>query len=92
MREIGLGVIGMGWMGTVHSRSFLAVQDKFFDRGLRPRLVICADTVPERVDEAATRFGYQQSTEDWMEVINHPEVEAVSITTPNYLHREITPE
>ncbi len=90
MKTINIGVIGMGWMGMVHSRSYLAVRDKFYDSGLRPRLVICADTMPERRHEATARFGFEQSTDDWRDVINHPEVEAVSITAPNYLHRELT--
>lgn len=90
MKTVNIGVIGMGWMGVVHSRSYLAVKDKFFDSGLQPRLIICADVVAERRMEATTRFGFEEATADWMDVINHPEVEAVSITAPNFLHREMT--
>lgn len=90
MKTVNVGIIGMGWMGTVHSRSYTAIQDRFFDGGVRPRLVICADNVAARLDEAQTRFGFEETSEDWMDVINHPEVEAVNITSPNFLHREMT--
>jgi predicted dehydrogenase len=90
MKEINIGVIGMGWMGTVHSRSYAAIKDKFFDKGILPRLIICADNVPERGEEAKIRFGFEETTTDWMAVINHPEVEVVNITSPNFLHREMT--
>ena len=90
MQTINIGVIGMGWMGTVHSRSYLAVRDKFFDKGIRARLLICADNVAARGKEGQARFGFEQTTTDWMDVINHPEVEVVDITAPNFLHREIT--
>lgn len=90
MRTINVGVIGLGWMGKVHSRSYLAVKDKFYDSGLEPRLVICADIVAERRTEARARFGFEQATADWRNVINHPGVEVVNITSPNFLHREMT--
>ena len=90
MKTVNIGVIGMGWMGTVHSRSYVAIKDKFHDGGVSPRLVICADNVAERGAEAIVRFGFEESTTEWMDVINHPEVEVVNITSPNFLHREMT--
>jgi len=30
-RTIGVGVIGMGWMGEVHSRAYNQIKDRFFD-------------------------------------------------------------
>lgn len=89
MKEINIGVIGMGWMGSVHSRSYVAIPDKFYDAGIRPRLVICADDVAERAHEAQSRFGFAEVTTNWLDVINHPEVEVVNITSPNFLHREM---
>jgi hypothetical protein len=40
---LGIGVIGMGWMGMAHSRGYRAIPDRYWDGGIRPRLVICAD-------------------------------------------------
>ena len=40
---IGIGVIGMGWMGQVPSRCHRAVSDRFRDDGIKARLVHCAD-------------------------------------------------
>ena len=47
-RIIGIGVIGMGWMGEVHSRSYRAIPDRFHESGIFPRLVVCADAVEAR--------------------------------------------
>lgn len=88
-RTLGVGVIGMGWMGQVHSRAYRAVADRFFDSGLRPTLVACADDVEARAQEARERFGFRRATTDWRRVIDDPEVEAVSVATPNDLHLEI---
>ena len=35
-RVVGVGVIGMGWMGTVHSRSYLHVAERFRDERVQP--------------------------------------------------------
>ncbi|MGI8913692.1 MAG: Gfo/Idh/MocA family protein [Chloroflexota bacterium] len=88
-RTIGVGVIGMGWMGTVHSRSLRAAGDRFFDQGIRAQLVICADESIARATAAQERFGFTTCTTDWQDVIAHPDVEAISIATPNHLHLEI---
>src|ERR1700676_1725298 len=86
---IGGGVIGMGWMGTVHSRSYLAAADRFHEAGIQPKLVICADDVEERAKEAHERFGFEGYTTRWQGVIADHRVQVVNIATPNYMHLEV---
>ena len=88
-QEIGIGVIGMGWMGTVHSRSYRLVNDRFHDCGVRARLVICADDVAHRAEEARESLGFAESTTDWRSVVDHPDVQVVNIAAPNFLHKEM---
>lgn len=89
MREFGIGVIGMGWMGETHSRAFRALNERFHDSGLKARLVMCADVDAGRAETAQARFGFASSTTHWEEVIRHPEVDIVTVASPNFLHREI---
>ena len=89
MTSIGIGVIGMGWMGQTHSRSYTLIKDRFFDAGIEPRLVICADNVAWRAEQTAERFGFERATTDWREVIAHPDVQAVNVTGPNGMHLEV---
>lgn len=88
-REIGIGLIGVGWMGEVHSASYKRVGVHFPECDARARLLIAGDEVEERAQNAAEKFGYEQWTTSWREVIDHPEVEAVSICAPNFLHRDV---
>lgn len=88
-RTIGVGVIGMGWMGEVHSRSYRALPDRIHKGGIRPRLVVCADSVEERARAAQDRFGFERYTTDWREVMADPEVEVVNVAAPNGMHLEI---
>ena len=85
---IGIGVIGFGWMGQAHSRSFLRIPTLFPDRVYQPRLVLCADNVAARRDESGA-FGFEEATDDWRRVIDHDEVDVVIVTAPNMLHEEL---
>src|SRR5438477_9406559 len=91
-RTINIGVIGLGWMGEVHSRSYRAIPDRFHESGIFPRLVICADQVEARALAAQQRFGFARSTTDWRAVIADPEVEVVNIAAPNSMHLQIIRE
>ncbi|NUS55902.1 MAG: Gfo/Idh/MocA family oxidoreductase [Streptomycetaceae bacterium] len=87
--SLGVAVIGFGWMGRVHTQAYARVPHHYPRLGLRPRLVTVAEEVPGRAEEAAAQFGFASTTRDWREVAGDPRVQAVSITAPNFLHREI---
>ena len=87
--SIGIGLIGFGWMGQAHSRSYRSIPVYFPDSGITPRLVAISDTVPERLELATENFGYEHGTADWREVIARDDVDVVDICAPNALHEEI---
>lgn len=89
MREIGIGLIGCGWMGRLHAASYARMPYHYPDAPVRPRLVVAADPDPERAREAVDRLGFERAQDDWRAVIDDPAVEALSIAAPNFLHREI---
>ena len=88
-KTVGIGVIGMGWMGQVHSRSYRQVVSRFPEREVVPRLIVCSDSVEARAEEAKKRLGFEYCVTDREEVVGNQEVEAVNITAPNHLHLEI---
>jgi predicted dehydrogenase len=87
--EIGIGVVGFGWMGQAHTRAYRDIPVYFPETGIRPRLAAVADPVPERLDLARDNFGFATGTREWREVIERDDVDVVDITAPNALHREI---
>jgi predicted dehydrogenase len=90
LREIGIGLLGVGWMGQLHSASYRRVRDHYPACQGSPRLVIAADVSEERARSASEQLGYESWTADWQDVLAHPGVEAVSITAPNFLHCEMS--
>jgi len=87
--SLGVAVVGFGWMGRVHTQAYARVLHHYPRLGLRPELVTVAEDVPGRAEEAAAQFGFASTTRDWRDVVEDPRVQAVSITAPNFLHREI---
>src|SRR5581483_6896044 len=88
-REIRIGLLGVGWMGRLHSSSYLRVPAHYPECGGVARLVVAADEVESRARSAVAELGYERFTRDWRDVVADPEVDAVSIAAPNFLHREM---
>jgi predicted dehydrogenase len=86
---IGVAVAGFGWMGRVHTQSYARVLHHFPELAVRPELVAVADEAPGRAEEAAARYGFATATGDWRDLARDPRVQAISVTAPNFLHREI---
>ncbi len=86
---IGIAVIGFGWMGQAHARSYRSIPVYFPESGIVPRLVVAADSDPERVDLATTSFGFEEGTTEWRELLDRDDIDVIDITAPNALHREI---
>lgn len=88
-RTVGVGLVSVGWMGKVHTKAYQALPIVYPELGIRPRLVIAADTAQDRVDYAVEVLGYESSTLDYRDVLAHPDVDVISICAPNFLHAEI---
>ncbi len=89
MKVIGVGVIGMGWMGNAHSSAYINYRLKFSHTGIIPKLIICAEAIEQRAKEAKERFGFEKYSTNWSDVVDDDEVEIVDITAPNAIHLEI---
>ena len=87
--SLGVGLVSVGWMGKVHSRAFADLNSVYPDLPVKPRLVIAADPEPSRQEFAIEALGYEQATADYLEVLRNPDVDVVSICSPNFLHKEI---
>ncbi|MFF9391211.1 Gfo/Idh/MocA family protein [Streptomyces griseoluteus] len=89
VNALGVAVVGFGWMGRVHTRAYARLPHHYPRLPVRPELVTVAEEVPGLAEEAAGQYGFATATRDWREVAADPRVRAVSVTAPNFLHREI---
>jgi predicted dehydrogenase len=88
METLKVGIIGAGWMGRVHARAYQRLAQHWPDLAVRPELVAVADSSAPAA-EAFTRAHGGAAYADWHELLADPDVAAVSVTAPNFLHREI---
>ena len=86
--RVGIAVIGFGWMGQAHSRSYLRLPTLFDGLAAAPELVVCADNVEARREQAVARFEFREAVPDWRHAIERLDVDVV-VTAPNMLHVEI---
>lgn len=85
MTEIGIGILGGGYMGKAHAVAMSAV-GAVFNTGLRPRLeMVCASSAAS-AERYRAAYGFARGTDDWQALVNDPLVEAIIIATPQNMH------
>src|SRR5690606_24242275 len=88
MAGLGIGLIGTGYMGKCHALAWNAVTPVFGDVE-PPRLVHLAEANAELAARQARSLGFSRATGDWRDLLADPDVDVVSITTPNPFHPEM---
>lgn len=88
MTEIGIGILGGGYMGKAHAVAMSAV-GAVFNTGLRPRLEMVCAASPASAERYRGAFGFARSTGDWRVLVADPKVDAIVIASPQGTHRAI---
>jgi predicted dehydrogenase len=83
--DLGVGLIGTGFMGRAHALAFQNARTAF-DLPVNLKLAALADADAARAEQCARSWGFDRSHADWQQLINDPAVNLVAITTPNHLH------
>ncbi len=88
MSDIGIGIVGGGYMGKAHAIAFSAV-GAVFNTALRPRLEMVCGTSPASSERHRAALGFARAAPDWQALVADPKVQAVVIASPQATHREI---
>lgn len=89
MREIGIAMIGTGFMAKVHSVAISSYPKMHWPPVAMPvRQVICSREAA-RARESAARFGYAASSADYREAVCRLDVDLVVIVTENDTHASV---
>jgi predicted dehydrogenase len=80
MAEFGFGVIGAGTWGALHTRVYASTPGA--------RLAAVCDLNEERARQVGAECGAAHVTTDFRALLADPEVQAVSVVLPDFMHRE----
>ena len=80
----GYGIIGCGWVAPAHAWGVRALEPA----GVR--LVAVADQDVDRAERLAHDFNVPHVYADYRDLLRRPDVQAVSICLPDFLHCEAT--
>ncbi len=86
-KPLGIGLIGQKFMGRAHSNGWGQV-GRFFDVPRAPALRLVAARQADELARFAARWGWEDSTTRWRDVIEDERVDLVDIGTPNDVHAE----
>lgn len=78
---VGFGVVGVGVWGETHLKAYA------WDP--RVKLAALCDKNEALARERAAQYGGPDVTTDYRELLARPDIQAVSVVTPDFLHREI---
>lgn len=88
MSQIGIGLVGGGYMGKAHAVALSSV-GAVFDTKLRPVLEVIAATSQASAERYARAYGFRRAARNWQELVDDPKVQAVVIASPQSTHRVI---
>jgi predicted dehydrogenase len=85
-----VGIVGLGWMGQVHARAFTRLRQHYLSTPRQPVLTAVADNAGDaRMGAAIRAFGFADVYADWRDLVACDDIDVVSITGPNFIHRDV---
>ena len=86
--EVGIGIVGYGMMGRAHAYGY-ELAPRVRELPVRPRLRAISGRDADAVQKAAARYGIEEWTTDWRELVARPDVQIVDLCTPPGHHAEV---
>jgi predicted dehydrogenase len=87
-KTIRIGIVGAGFAGRAHSLAYANIPT-MYPGTPAVRRVRLFDVNQELADEAASRLGWEEATDDWRMITRADDVDLVDIVTPTSAHAEI---
>jgi predicted dehydrogenase len=81
MKTLNVGIIGCGVVSGTHSEAFMQLPDI--------ELLWACDLLEERTAKIKEKYGYDNTTCDYKEMLADPKLDAVSVCTDHASHAEI---
>ncbi len=84
--KIRIGMLGYGFMGRCHTNGYKKIPYIYGDSGVDPELLILCDQNEEFLQSEAAKYGFQECTTDWNEVVTDPRIDVFDNCGPDPVH------
>ena len=89
MKTLGIGMVGYGFIGKVHTLSYLNLPYYYKPMPARLKMVGVASVPVSDAEEGVAQAGFEFATDNWKDLIARDDIDIIEICTPNFLHKEI---
>jgi len=86
VERVGIGVLGYGFMGKVHSNAYLKIPYSFNKPAAYPELVAMCGRDEANVADVASRLRYRGYYTDWKLMLRDPDIHILDNCTPDDRH------
>jgi len=89
MKTLGVGIAGYGFIGKVHTLSYLNMPFLYKPIPAKLKMVgVCSVPIAD-ANEGIEQAGFEFATEDYRELIKREDIDIIEVCTPNYIHKDI---
>lgn len=88
MKEIGIGIIGYGFMGKAHTYAYKTIPLYYDNLPFRVRLVGICNRTLEKAQKAKEDLGFEFATDNPEELFTNDNIQVINVCTPNNVHRD----
>lgn len=85
-KTVTIGTLGAGYAAHLHGNGYEKIH------GIDVRLKTVADIKLNLAENVKERYGYEQITADYHDILNDPEIDIVDIVLPPFLHTKVAIE
>ena len=88
-RTLGIGIAGYGFIGKVHTLSYLNLPYYYSPMPIKLKMVgVCSGHI-ENAEVGVRQAGFEFATDNYKDLIERDDIDIIDICTPNYLHKDI---
>lgn len=85
-REVGMGLLGCGFMGKCHTNAYRTIPYIYAGAGFVPRLAVLCDQNEAIVEAQAARYGFEAFCTDWNDLVADERIDVFDNCGPDPVH------
>jgi levoglucosan dehydrogenase len=89
MKKVNIALIGGGFMAKAHALAHTAMPMFFWPAPALPVRKVVVDVTDDLATQAQQRFGFEEGSSNWREIVERKDIDVVDICTPNDSHAQI---